>query len=431
MRIPVFTILLCLLIGFVCDFFLWRQVASDPKVGKHSRRSGKRRGRHRSRRSSRRNTSKGLRRIFWLTTGLCWLLLIVAMAWPYRSAGVILPKMWLIFIWATIYCGKIIYLFWCLIGSIPELWHGRRMHLGRYVGIPLAILGCALLWWSALVNRNDIIVNQVEITSARIPAEFENYRIAQISDLHVGTWGNDTTFVSMLVDSVNALHPDVIVFTGDLVNRMTAEVKPFIPVLSRLKAPCGVIAVLGNHDYGMYFDWESETAERANMAQLVAVNKQMGWTLLRNQYQYIHRGGASIAVVGLENWGEPPYPSFGDIEKALHTPIDSMARPLGDQWRLILSHNPEYWDRTLSKRAYGDLTLSGHTHAMQISVTVNGKTYSPAAFKYRHWGGLYLNENDPAFGELYVNAGAGTVGMPFRLGATPEITLFILHSQKE
>lgn len=428
MRIPIITVLLFIVVGFVCDFFIWKQVAHDSDRHVRSHHKGKRRGK-RFRRSGRGSSAEWPRMVFRVTTALCWVLMTVALAWPYRTASTIVPKMWLLFIWVTIYFGKGTYLFWCLVGAIPGLWRGRRWHSGRYAGIPLAVAGCGLMWWGALVNRNRTVVNQVEITSARIPASFDGFRIAQISDLHLGTWGSDTVFVSSLVDSVNALGPDLIVFTGDLVNREASEAEPFITVLSRLDASHGVIAVLGNHDYGMYIDWESEAAERANMERLADMEKRMGWTLLRNQYLYVRRNRESIAVVGLENWGAPPYPSFGDIDKALHAPFDSATEPLGGQWRLLLSHNPEYWDRKLCRHPYADLTLSGHTHAMQMSVTINGKEYSPAAFRYKQWGGLYINGQDPASGELYVNVGAGTVGMPFRIGATPEISVFILHSQ--
>lgn len=355
----------------------------------------------------------------------------VALAWPYKSATVIVPKMWMLFAWVVIYAGKGIYLFWCLIGAIPHLWKGRHWHTGRYIGIPLAVITGLILLWGAFINRENIIINDVEITSERIPVSFDGYRIVQLSDLHLGTWGTDTTFVSALVDSVNALNPDLIVFTGDLVNRKSSEAEPFVKVLSRLHAPDGVVSVLGNHDYAMYFNWDSKADKEVDINHLAQLQNEMGWTLLRNQYMYINHGQGSIAIIGLENWGEPPYPSYGDIEKALQTPYDADANAIGEQWRLVLSHNPEYWDRKLSKAMYGDLTLSGHTHAMQMSVTINGKEYSPAALRYKQWGGLYLNENDHNFGELYVNTGAGTVGMPFRIGATPEITLFILHSQKQ
>ncbi len=427
MRIPIITVLIYVVVGFVCDFFIWKQVAHASDKGIHSHSKGKRRHSKRSRHSKRGVSAKWPRTVFWISTVLCWILITVALAWPYRTASNIVPKMWMLYVWASVYCSKGIYLFWCLPGAITR--RGRRWHTGRYMGIPLGVAVFGLMWWGALVNRNNIDVNRVEITSAKVPASFNGFRIAQISDLHLGTWGNDTTFVSSLVDSVNALRPDLIVFTGDLVNREASEVVPFMTVLSRLKAPHGVMAVLGNHDYGMYFDWESKTAEQANMERFVDMEKRMGWTLLRNQYMYVRHDGEAIAVVGVENWGEPPYPSFGDIDKALHTPLDSTVAPLGNQWRLLLSHNPEYWDRKLNKHPYADLTLSGHTHAMQMSVTLNGKEYSPAALKYNQWSGLYLNEHDASSGELYVNVGAGTVGMPFRIGATPEISLFTLHSQ--
>lgn len=168
----------------------------------------------------RRSRSGFVRYATYSFMALSWLLLIVAVAWPSKSGEVdILPKMWLIFTWLTITGLKFIYIIFSLIGKIPVLFKHKPLRLGLYIGMPLGILFFLAFWWGALINRHNIAIERITLESARLPESFDGYSIVQISDLHLGSWGNDTTFVSNLVDSVNSLKPDLIVFTGDLVNR--------------------------------------------------------------------------------------------------------------------------------------------------------------------------------------------------------------------
>lgn len=351
-----------------------------------------------------------------------WALLIVAVALPRRNGNADLqPIMWMLYTFLTLFIPKVIYALFSLIGKLPTLWKGKKRSFGVWIGMPLAVVVCASLWWGALVTRRSVEVIRTDVESANLPTAFDGYKIVQISDLHVGTWGNDTSFVSMVVDSVNILKPDLILFTGDIVNRHTSELLPFVDILSRLKSEDGVYSVLGNHDYGDYMDWNSAEQRKMNNKQLINIQSKMGWQLLNNSHVNIYANGDSIILIGVENWGEPPFKVYGDLSKA-YTDLKD------DNFKILMSHNPEHWHREVTDISNIDLTLSGHTHAMQMILRVGGWKWSPSKWKYEQWGGLYhQTASDGTEMQIYVNIGLGEVALPFRLGATPEISLITLR----
>ncbi|MDE6295589.1 MAG: metallophosphoesterase [Muribaculaceae bacterium] len=226
--------------------------------------------------------------VYGISSVLCWALILVVVLLPYRSSGQnIVGIMWCLFTFITIYAAKCVYAIWALFGMVPKIWKLSDWRLCRWVGLLSGILVLCTLWWGAMVTRHKIEVVKVTFTSGRLPEAFEGFRIAQISDLHVGTWGEDTRFISRLVDSVNAYHPDIILFTGDIVNRETSELAPFLSTLSRLKAPYGVYSVLGNHDYGDYVDWKHSSEREINNSLLAAWERQIGWKVLDNNVPQI------------------------------------------------------------------------------------------------------------------------------------------------
>lgn len=369
-------------------------------------------------------------------------LLVAVMCMPVRDeSSDILPVMWLLYSFLTIYISKIVYALISLItrlcsfifrGRIRERRYERDIkkgNVGVKIGMILAFCTFFLLWWGVFFTRREIQVNQVTITSAKLPAAFNGYKIVQFSDAHVGTWGNDTTFISKLVDRINGLKPDMIVFTGDIVNRRTDELQPFLKVLSRLKAKDGVYSVLGNHDYGDYIDWNNEEDHKKNNELLARWEKEMGWRLLNNERAFVTKGNDSIVLIGVENWGEPPFPEYGRLTEAYPSHRDSTYNLNDSRFKILLTHNPEHWSREVLNISNIDLSLSGHTHAMQMMISIGNWKWSPSVFKYSRWGGLYKEKSKS--GEpmnLYVNIGSGEVGMPSRIGsAYPEITEIILH----
>lgn len=348
-------------------------------------------------------------------------MIIAVICIPKRncSTEMLTVTMWMLFTYLAFYLTKYLYVIIDLLANIPRLFKRRRIKwLSAVAGI-LALVFFASLWWGALFNRFNIDVKEVEVEISGLPDRFEGYRIAQFSDIHTGTFGNDTTFVTELVDRINSLKPDLIVFTGDIVNSKSSELRPHVGPLSRLHATDGVYSILGNHDYGDYSEWASPEAKRENLELLKSLQGEMGWRLLLNETEYIRRGNDSIALIGVENIGDPPFKVYGSLTKSYANLSDSVTK-------VLLTHNPAHWVDSISGREAMrvPLALSGHTHAMQIEIL----GWSPAKYRYPTWGGLYSDKDKSH--KLYVNIGSGTVGFPARVGATPEITLITLKKAK-
>lgn len=283
------------------------------------------------------------------------------------------------------------------------------------IGLALGIVSFFNILYGTFAGITRFEVKEVDYQSERIPEEFNGYRILQISDIHIGSWQGNQEAVQQLVNLVNKQNPDLIVFTGDLVNQQSRELDGFQHILSQLHAPDGVYSILGNHDYGAYYHWKSTKQEIENLDYLVQQQKAMGWKLLNNEHAILHHGGDSIALIGVENDGEPPFSQFADLPRAM--------KDTEGMFRILLSHNPTHWRREVLPSSDIDLTLSGHTHAMQM--TLFG--HSLASLIYPEWSGMYY-EGKRA---LYVNIGIGYVGLPFRFGAWPEITMIKLVSKNK
>lgn len=394
MRLPLIVGLLCLLLGCLLDAAAYFSIPC-----KH----------------------KGLRKGYLISAVITNALMLIVVSWPKRDADTqLLPAIWLLYAWLSVYLSKIVYTIILGISLLPRVFKRKRWLMVQIAGGVLSVLLFLIFWYGALVGRRLIDVNEVEIQSAQLPPAFEGYRIVQFSDMHVGTWGKDTTFVAEFVDRINELKPDLIVFTGDIVNRKTDEIKPFIPVLSRLKAKDGVYSVLGNHDYGDYANWPDEKAHADNTARLRAIEKAMGWHLLSDEHVYIHAGNDSICLVGVENWGEPPFPTYGNLDKAM------LGTKVKD-FTVLLSHNPMHWNYDVKHNPSVNLTLSGHTHAMQMRLRLPGRDLSFSQLKYPQWEGLYQEKQKGQNSQLYVNIGCGEVGFPARIFANSEITVLTLR----
>lgn len=346
--------------------------------------------------------------------------LIVTVALPRNSGSdsTLVAVMWLLFGYFTVYTAKYIFTIFDLVASVPQLFGRHRFRPLSWIAAFLGVVVFLGMWWGALVNRYRIQVREVDVEIENLPAAFDSYRIVQFSDLHTGTYRSDTSFVAKTVSRINSLEPDLIVFTGDIVNRRTEELLPFVSTLSRLEAPDGVYSILGNHDYGDYSTWSTPAAKEENMRLMYDLQQRMGWKMLNNAHDFLRRDNDSIALIGVENVGDPPFKCYGSLGKAYPDAGD-------DVTKILLSHNPAHWLDSIApdKDISIDLTLSGHTHAMQIEVL----GLSPAVFRYPLWGGLYGDAGKL----LYVNIGMGTVGIPMRFGATPEVTVFTLHSSQK
>ena len=211
--------------------------------------------------------------------------------------------------------------------------------------------------------------------------------------------------------------PDVILFTGDLVNNTTDEMDDYADVFSQLKAPMGVYSTLGNHDYGDYQQWESPDHKKANLEKMKEVQAALGWRLLMNEHVSLQKGDDKVALIGIENWSaKARFPKYGNLEKA-HAGSDTYP------FKILMSHDPSHWKaEVLEKYPDIDLMLAGHTHGMQFGVEIPGFKWSPVQYVYKEWAGLYAQANQ----KLYVNRGFGFIGYPGRVGILPEITVLEL-----
>lgn len=263
-------------------------------------------------------------------------------------------------------------------------------------------------------NRYNYQIRKVKLNFSNLPNAFKGLKIVQISDIHSGSFDSHEA-VAKGVAMVMEQKPDIIFFTGDLVNNKAEEIKPYIDIFSKLSAPFGVYSTLGNHDYGDYVEWPSAEAKKANLEELKQIHHQMGWHLMMNEHVVLEKNGAHIAVVGIENWGaKAGFPKYGDLRRAYHG-LHEKNIP----FKILLSHDPSHWDAQVTTQFQDiDLTLSGHTHGMQFGIEIPGWKWSPVKYIYRNWAGLAQQGKQ----YLYVNRGFGFLGYPGRLGIMPEIT---------
>ncbi|UKB85495.1 metallophosphoesterase [Chryseobacterium sp. MEBOG06] len=258
-------------------------------------------------------------------------------------------------------------------------------------------------------------VRRVKVKLANLPKSFKGYKIIQISDVHSGSF-SDPGKLQHAIDLINEQKPDLVLFTGDMVNNVADEFKPFIPLFSKIQAKDGKLAVLGNHDYGDYVTWESPQAKKENLDTLIDYEKQAGFDMLRNEHRVIEKDGEKLYILGVENWGLKPFPQFGKIDDALKNVPESATK-------ILMSHDPTHFDYVVKKHPGNiHLTLSGHTHGMQFGLDLKNIKWSPVQYRYPKWADLYESEGKM----LYVNRGFGVLGYPGRVGVLPEITLFEL-----
>lgn len=279
-------------------------------------------------------------------------------------------------------------------------------------GMSCIAVFCAV-FYALTAGYKHFVVKEVTYQNEKLPKAFDGYRIVQLSDLHLGTLHGRKDVVEEMVQRVNALEPDLIVFTGDLVNYRATEADEFIETLSRFRSRDGVVSVMGNHDYAQYFHWASPADSLADIRHLQEAQRRMGWNLLLNAHTTIVRDADTLAIVGVENQGHAPFPALADLPKATQG-LSSAT------FTILLSHDPTHWRDQVEPDTDIPLTLSGHTHGMQLKIGA----FSPASWFYKEWGGAY---HSPDGQTLYVSLGIGSVLVPFRLGAWPEINLITLR----
>jgi predicted MPP superfamily phosphohydrolase len=294
---------------------------------------------------------------------------------------------------------------------------GRRSFLIK-VGLGLAAIPFASFLYGITKGKYNYKVRKISLTFDNLDPAFDGYRIVQISDVHAGSFDSPEQ-VQKGIDMMNEQQPDLVLFTGDLVNDRAEEIDAYADVFRNIEAKDGIYSITGNHDYGDYYQWDSTAAKEENFKNLVGKHADLGFKILMNENVKIQKGDAHFNLLGIENWGLPPFPQHGDLNKAL--------QGVDEQFTLLMSHDPSHWDaETVKHKNQIDLTLSGHTHGMQFGIEIPGIRWSPVKYKYPRWAGLY----EKGVHKLYVNRGFGFLGLPGRVGIWPELTMIELKSGK-
>lgn len=368
---------------------------------------------------------------FWVPT----ILSVLALFWwtfddPYRySANV---RNWVITGIVATYFSKIVGLLFLL---IDDLLRGVRWVISLFQKSPSAqnagevitrseFLSKAALVASAIPmgafaygiisGAHDYRVRRVTVKLPNLPKSFDGLRIGQLSDIHSGSFWNKTAVKGGVEMFLNE-KPDVIFFTGDLVNNESSEVKEYMDVFDKLRAPLGVFSITGNHDYGDYKSWNTKEEKKLNFADLVQAHKNLGFDLLLNENRFLEQGGEKLAIIGVENWGTK-FSKHGELDKAYQGTEEAAVK-------ILLSHDPTHWDAQVRPNyADIDLMLAGHTHGTQFGINIGNYTWTPVQHVYKQWGGLYQEDDQ----YLYVNRGFGYLGYPGRVGMPPELTIIEL-----
>jgi predicted MPP superfamily phosphohydrolase len=299
--------------------------------------------------------------------------------------------------------------------DMGPVWASRRKFVSQ-LALGVAAVPTLGLLYGIFKGKYNYKVLRYTLTFDDLPDAFDGFQIAQVSDFHCGSFDNRAR-VQYGIDLVNKQEADVIVFTGDIVNNRAVELEPWKKILGTLSAKNGVYSVLGNHDYGDYYPWDSEAAKADNLTDLVRIQKEMGYQLLRNEHAILEKEGSQLAIVGVENWGTGGFKKAGDLNAAL-SGLDQKA------FKILLSHDPSHWQVEVKEgNVRIPLTLSGHTHGMQFGIEIPGLIkWSPVKWRYPYWAGVYKENNR----FLNVNRGFGFLAYPGRFGIWPEISVITL-----
>lgn len=338
-----------------------------------------------------------------LATNVLFLLSIVGMAIGMYYATHMLPVLIFGTIFFAIYVPKWLYLPFGLFNK-------------HKTGMILAALGFIMVMYGLCIGRTEIETRTVTIKSSQVPPSFNGYRIVQLSDLHVGSLLKDEYWIKNLPQYIQSLNPDLIVFTGDLVNTYAEETEGWESIFNAIQAPDGKWACKGNHDYSHY-KWRNDIDSTQNAIAVTEAYKKLGWKLLNDSSTVLTKGTDSLYVCGIQNISRPPFHSYGSVRKAMQNIPDSSLV-------IMLSHDPIAWEDSIRQHKNVLLTLSGHTHAMQMGIDCWGIHLSPASIMHPYWDGTYQQDGQ----YLHVNRGLGYVGFPMRIGMKPEITLIELYS---
>jgi len=299
-------------------------------------------------------------------------------------------------------------------------WLVGRWHIIILTGSFLVGSGIfSVIAYGIFIGRHQVMVESQSLYFDNLPRQLDGFKIVQISDIHLGSFGKDPKVLKETVKLVEKLQPDLLLFTGDIVNNFSEEITGFESYLGQLSAKYGKYAIQGNHDYGDYYEWPDSLGKRKNLDQIESGLTNTGFKWLLNQWETITVKDTSFSLIGVENWGHRPFPQYADLDLAVKgIPANS--------FKILMSHDPAHWEAIVVPQTDIPLTLSGHTHGGQFGIKIAGIEFSPIYFVQKNWGGLYKTDNQ----YLYVNRGLGTIGFLGRVEMKPEITLLTLYRTK-
>jgi predicted MPP superfamily phosphohydrolase len=281
------------------------------------------------------------------------------------------------------------------------------------IGLFLTILS------GVLIGRFNVRVEKQALFFPDFPEQLDGFRIVQISDIHLGSFRKNPTVLEETIRIINQLQPDLLLFTGDVVNNFGDEFDGFEPYLMQLSAKYGKYAIQGNHDYGDYYNWPDSTSKAINLTQIENKVRKAGFQLLLNQWANVNANDTSFVLIGVENWGHKPFPQYANLEEAMNGAPEK-------SFKILMTHDPAHWSEVVKNQTDIPFTMSGHTHGGQFGIRIAGIEFSPMYIISKTWGGLYRSGKQ----YLYVNRGLGTVGFTGRVEMRPEITLLTLHRLK-
>ncbi len=363
--------------------------------------------------------------IYWSITLLAYLVLAVGIVTGFRTWNKKI-RSYVGGFFLSVYLAKFVVIGFLMIDDVFRL--GRwlwvvvsgegstsieRIKLLSQLALAAASIPFVALMKGMIRNAHNYLTRKHVLQIKNLPSAFEGFKIIQISDIHTGSLVNKVA-VEGAVETINALQPDIVFFTGDLVNNFAKEAQPFVDIFKKIEAKYGVYSITGNHDYGDYSAWESKEAKQQNFEWLIDTHKRMGWKLLLNENKTIEINGKKLAIIGVENWSaNKRFRNYGNLKKAY-------AGAENADLQLLLSHDPSHWRaEVLPFFPKIAATFSGHTHGFQFGINTRFYKWSPVKYAYKEWIGLYQEGNQ----YLYVNPGFGYVGYPGRVGFLPEITV--------
>lgn len=377
------------------------------------------------------NQKKILYTLYWMLTAITIIAIIVSnnldsgkypILRTFLFTGVVINvisklfAMLFLFIDDIVRFGQLIYRNF-VPGDSPVDSESSKISRSQFLSKTALIAGAVpatVMSFGILSGAYDYRVRRKQIFLKNLPSAFDGVRLGQLSDIHSGSFYNKKA-VAGGVDLLLAEKPDLICFTGDLVNNKSEELREYQDLFSRVKAPLGTFSTLGNHDYGDYVSWNSPGAKQKNLNDLIDAHKAMGWDILMNEHRTVKVDGERLGVIGVENWGAGRFAKYGQLSKACEgLEVDA---------KILLSHDPSHWDAEV-RPTQGDidLTLSGHTHGFQFGVEIGNFRWSPSQYLYKQWADLYKEGEQ----HLYVNRGFGFLGYPGRIGILPEVTILEL-----